>query len=135
MKKLSLPVVSLSILVLLSSCEKQAHDCNLVAAKIIRYDCDRVIFQLLTAESIGDNDWTDVQTGLHYTNVVSYYNTCTIAAKTNGQLATLYVSLRKTNDLLVDSECIQCQALADHPPRTKVDLLEIAVSPCEEQTQ
>jgi hypothetical protein len=131
MKKVIIPSLCIAVMAILSSCEKQVNDCNLVAAKIIRYDCDRVIFQVLANEIVGDADWTDVQTGQHYTNVVSYYNTCAIASKTNGQLDTLYVGIRKTNDRLWDSDCNQCHAISDNPPQTKVDFAEIAVAPCD----
>jgi len=133
MKKVILSVVILAAIVSFTSCTKEFTDCNLVAAKIIRYDCDRVIFQLLTTESIGDADWQDVQTGTRYNNVVSYYNTCTIANLANGNKNTLYVKVKKTSENLYDSNCFQCQAVSDNPPQTKVDITEIRQSPCSEE--
>lgn len=118
-----------------SSCEKANEDCDLVPAKIIRYDCDRVIFQLLTTENIGDADWEDVQTGERYSNVVSYYNTCAVSTLTNGEKITLYVKAKKTNEDLYDANCIQCQALPQDPPQTKVDLLSFSTEPCSSEVK
>lgn len=131
MKRLSLNIISLFLIANFISCKKNAGDCNLVAAKIIRYDCNRVIFQLLTPESIGDADWQDTQTGTLYSNVVSYYNTCAVASLTSGRLDTLYVGIRKSNERLWDSDCNQCLAISNNPPQTKVDFKKIAKSPCE----
>ena len=133
MKKAILSVIILASIATFTSCTKDSTDCNLIAAKIIRYDCDRVIFQLLTTENIGDADWQDVQTGTRYSNIVSYYNTCAIANLTNGNMDTLYVSVKKTNENLYDSNCFQCQAVSDNPPQTKVDITEINQSPCAEE--
>ncbi len=130
MKKTVLSVIVLVAIVSLASCTKESANCDLIAAKIIRFDCDRVIFQLLTTESIGDADWHDLQSGNRYSNVVSYYNTCAIAALTNGNYDTLYVSLKKTNETLYDRNCFQCQAMSDNPPQTKVDFTEISQSAC-----
>ena len=74
MKKRNLFISTIILLVAFSSCEKSSSECKLVPAKVLRYDCDRVIFQLLTTKAIGDANWEDVQTGQRYNNVVSYYN-------------------------------------------------------------
>ena len=116
-----------------SSCEKCIPECDLVPAKIIRYDCDRVIFQLLTTTPIGDPDWEDVQTGQRYSNVVSYYNTCKIAKLTNGEKVTLYVDLNEPDINPVVGDCYRCQAISQAPPQTKVDFGVILKSPCEEE--
>ena len=114
-----------------SSCEKCIPECDLVPAKIIRYDCDRVIFQLLTTTPIGDPDWEDVQTGLRYSNVVSYFNTCKIAKLTNGEKVTLYVNLNEPDFNPVIGDCYRCQAISQAPPQTKVDFGTISKSSCE----
>lgn len=62
MKKGNLFAALLATILIFSSCKKSDTDCNLIPAKIIRYDCDRVIFHIVTTESIGDTDWEDVQT-------------------------------------------------------------------------
>lgn len=136
MKKRNLVIVpALFILpVIFGSCEKCNPDCDLVAAKIIRYDCDRVIFQLLTSETIGDASWEDVYTGETYTNVVSFYNTCKIATLTSGEKTTVYVSIRKPGNDPVLADCYQCLALSKDPPHTKVDFAEISATPCEPAT-
>ena len=114
-----------------SSCEKCIPECELVPAKIIRYDCDRVIFQLLTPTPIGDPDWEDSQTGQRYKNVVSYYNTCKISKLTNGEKITLYVNFKECNISPVVGDCYRCQAISQAPPQTKVDFKTISKSPCE----
>ena len=126
-------LLSLMIIVLMafSSCEKCIPDCDLVPAKIIRYDCDRVIFQLLTNTAIGDPDWQDVQTGQRYSNVVSYYNTCEIAKLTNGEKQTLYVNFIEPDMDPIVGDCYRCQAISQAPPQTKVHLKTISTSACE----
>ena len=102
----------------------------MVPAKIIRYDCDRVIMQLLTSESIGDASWTDIETGQSYTNVVSYYNTCQVNALTNGEKDTIYVKAEKTTQNSIPANCVQCMAIAQNPPQTKVLLTRMDTEPC-----
>lgn len=131
MKKL-ISAVTVCLTLVFASCKKTSNECGLVQAKIIRYDCDRVIFQLITSESIGDANWVDVQTGQRFTNVVSYYNTCAVNTLTNGELASLYVNVKKTTETLYDSNCNQCQAISDNPPQTKVDFISISKTPCSE---
>jgi len=130
MKKVILSVVILAAIVSFTSCTKEFTDCNLVAAKIIRYDCDRVIFHLLTTESIGDADWQDLQTGTRYKNVVYYNNTCAITNLTNGNKDTLYVSIKKTYENNYDSDCVQCKAISLSPPQTKIDFTEVSRTRC-----
>lgn len=113
------------------SCTKTTNDCSLIAAKIIRYDCDRVIFQLMTDDIIGDSNWTDVETGISYTNVVSYYNTCQVASLTNGEKSALYVQPQITSENLVAPDCAQCQALPKNPPQTKVVFTKIQKQACD----
>lgn len=118
------------LLIGLPSCEKNNTACNLVPAKVIRYDCDRVIFQLLTTTPIGDPDWEDVSTGQRYSNVVSYYNTCKISELTNGEKLTLYVSIRQPGNNPNISDCYQCMALSQQPPLTKVDFTHVSKIHC-----
>lgn len=131
MKKRILFTTTIALLVAFSSCEKNNSECKLVAAKVLRYDCDRVIFQLLTTETIGDANWEDVQTGQRYNNVVSYYNTCKIAELTNGEKVTLYVSFKEPEINPAIGDCVRCQAISQAPPQTMVDFKEISKSPCE----
>jgi hypothetical protein len=112
------------------ACKKSTSDCSLVPAKVIRYDCDRVILQLMTSQPIGDNQWTDVFTGNTYQNVVSYYNTCQVSTITNGELVTIYVKPELTQQDLSLPDCYQCQAISNNPPQTKVLLTEIQEVPC-----
>ncbi|MEJ7913207.1 MAG: hypothetical protein WKF70_08635 [Chitinophagaceae bacterium] len=135
MKEIILSVIFLAAVTSLTSCRKQTSDCKLVAAKIIRYDCDRVIFQLLTSESIGDPDWIDrtTQVGKRYSNVVSYHNICAVNKLTNGSYDTLYVQIKKDDLEYHSRECIQCQAISVDPPQRKVNFTEIRNSPCADQ--
>lgn len=130
MKKIILFAILVAGLINLTSCEKSKGKCELIAAKIIRYDCDRVIFQLLTPEHLGDSNWWDVQTGIRYENVVYYRNTCKIAALTKGGLDTLYVNVKKSYDASILTDCVQCEALSQNPPQSMVDFVEISKSPC-----
>lgn len=135
MKKITI-LLSLSMLVLFNACEKCKPDetgCNLTAARILRYDCDRVIFQLLDAPGMGDANWTDVQTGISYNNVVYYRNTCRISALIpNCEKITLYVRAEQFENPPMP-DCYQCQAISQSPPNTMVDLSEISLTDCSEQ--
>lgn len=116
---------------LFMACNKQRTGCELVPAKIIRYDCDRVVFQFLSPERIGDSSWKDEQSGNIYTNVASYFNTCEIARITNGEFKILYVKPELIDTSLTAPDCNQCQALSIAPPASMVDFTEIAESPCD----
>jgi hypothetical protein len=130
MKKIIYSFIILPGLLVFASCTKCKEDCQLIPAKIIRYDCDRVIFQLLTNEMLGDNTWTDINSGQVYSNVVSCFNTCEIAALTNGEYMTLYVNPEKTELPPPVTDCIQCQAISNAPPNTKMIFKNIATEPC-----
>lgn len=130
MKKTILILVAALALFSFSSCEKCLEDCELIPAKVIRYDCDRVIFQLLTPEMMGDNTWTDVNSGQLYSNVVSYADICEIVAITKGEYSTIYVKPEKTELPSPAGDCIQCQAVSNRPPNTKVIFKEISTEPC-----
>jgi len=134
MKKTILSAIIVAAIAGLASCKKESANCDLVAAKIIRYDCDRVIFQLLTTENIGDTDWQDIQTGTRYNNVVYYNNTCAITNLTNGNRDTLYVSVKRTYENSNDNNCVQCRAISPNPPQTKIDFTEIKRTACSDES-
>jgi len=131
MKKRNLLAALFASIAIFSSCEKNNSECELTPAKIIRYDCDRVIFQMLTSDSFGDSNWEDVQTGIRYNNVFSYYNTCEITALTKGKMDTLYVNLKEPEINPAIGDCYRCQAISQAPPQTKVTIVEISKSPCQ----
>jgi hypothetical protein len=130
MKSKNILVTAIVVAIALISCKKTNTDCGIIPAKIIRYDCDRVIFQLQSATLIGDSIWTDVQTGQQYTNVVSYYNTCKIAELTKGELKTIYVKTDISNQT-PNISCFQCEALSQNPPQTKIGFADISLAACE----
>ena len=132
MKKSILFSATVILLFAFSSCEKCEVDCDLVPAKIIRYDCDRVIFQILDSTAVGDAVWEDVQTGQLYNNVVSYYNTCKIASLTRGEMRTVYVSITPPASSQQLPDCYHCEALSQSPPQTKVNFKTIADFPCKD---
>jgi len=116
---------------LLFACKKENNDCYLIPAKILRADCDRIIFQLLTSEKIGDANWVDVRTGQQYSNVVAYSNTCAISEiLNNSSTDTLYVNPIKLTERTLAPDCYQCQAISENPPLTNVDFKEISLSAC-----
>ena len=128
-----LPVLAI-MAIISTSCEKmimkcKKETCDLIPAKIIRYDCDRVIFQLMTKDILGDPNWKDTQTGITYSNVVSYYNTCKITEISKGEMSTLYVKLKKS-DYDNQIPCYQCLVVSQDPPQTKTDFEIIEKSPC-----
>lgn len=131
MKKRNLVAALFASIAIFSSCKKCDPECKLIPAKIIRYDCDRVIFQLLTPQMIGDADWEDVQTGQRYSNVVSWYNNCKIAELAHGEKITLYVQVKDDTEQYHLMDCMQCQAVSPAPPQKKVEFVEISASPCE----
>ncbi|MBC7936486.1 MAG: hypothetical protein H7Y86_14145 [Rhizobacter sp.] len=119
-------------LISMAACKKTNDtECDRIGAKIIKYECDRVIFQLLTDENIGDADWEDYQTGQHYSNVVSWYNTCAVTELTQGQLSTLYVNIGTENSDPGNANCYQCLALPINPPTTKVEFTDLSLLPCD----
>lgn len=129
-KKISIALMLICQTFLLS-CKKENEACNLIPAKILRADCDRIIFQLLTSENIGDAGWVDVRTGQQYSNVVAYSNTCAISELLNsGSIDTLYVNPIKSNETILVPDCTQCQAISENPPVTNVDFKEISIVPC-----
>lgn len=137
MTKLFLSAVLFTSLLQMTSCKKMdcgsphtKSDCDLIPVKILRYDCDRVIFQLVTDERIGDAEWTDEATGETYSNVASFYNTCAITEITNGDLSTLYVSVKKTEEFLSNEDCIQCMAVSTNVPKTWIDFSVLKTEPC-----
>ncbi len=130
MKKTTLSLMVLAVVASLISCKKSNIDCSLIPAKIIRYDCDRVIVQILSPNIIGDSTWVDIQSGQPYANVVSFYNTCKIAELTKGQLMTIFIKPDTTNLAPIIS-CYQCLAVSPSPPQTKIDFTEISLSGCE----
>ena len=132
MKPLRLGLLA-TLMIAFASCKKSNNtDCSLVPVKVLRYDCDRVILQVLGPDAIGDSSWTDTVSGETYTNVVSYYNTCEIASITNGELQMLYVKLQPTTEHLFPPDCVQCLALPMAPPQTMVKLTEISTTSCDE---
>jgi len=138
MKKLFLSSLVLSLGIQFASCKKMDCDshqpktgCELIPAKIIRYDCDRVIFQLLTNEKIGDENWTDESSGETYQNVASCFNTCPISNITKGNMVTLYVKLKETEEFLTNGDCFQCLAISSNVPKKQIDFLEIKIEPCQ----
>lgn len=119
-----------------AACKKQNkdgdnEDCEYIEAKLLRVDCDEVVFRLVTNEAIGDASWTDVNDGQVYHNVVRFRNTCLMAAKTDGYARkTLYVKVKKIDQPALPAGCIECQAISRNPPQQWVDFLAISTTPC-----
>ncbi|MFN8253072.1 MAG: hypothetical protein U0V75_14485 [Ferruginibacter sp.] len=120
---------SLVMAILFASCDKCKIESSCIPARILRYDCDRVILQLQSSQQIGDSSWTDVQTGTRYTNVVWYDNTCLVSAVTGGQKQTIFVTLGKTEDT-DQSGCMECTAVSANPPVTRVYFKNISRDTC-----
>lgn len=142
MKTLILTTSCLIVLFLTSSCEKYdehfikkpvekiADNCDLIPAKILKYECDGVVFQLQGNNAFGDAEWEDKTTGVKYPNVVFYHNTCEINTLTNGELSTLYVHAQKTNVPVYVTDCMQCLAITENAPKTKVIFNSISKESC-----
>jgi hypothetical protein len=132
MKKIIIPLICLVIVTGFYSCEKQSAECGLVPAKILLYDCDRIVFQLLTNENIGDTNWLHVQTGMRFNNVVSNYRRCAMNPLTHPEFDTVYLSnIKKVNRNERDNSCSQCDGLPLNPPQTMIDFTNISAVPCE----
>lgn len=102
-------------------------------AKVLRYDCDRVILQVLDNRIDGDAEWTDTRNGNTYSNVVSYYNTCAFSFATNNVITDIYIEgAVVTTDPLAAAGCMQCQAISPAPPQTKIDMARFSLVPCSE---
>lgn len=134
MKQLLYITVALFALSVFGACKKErTTNCNLTRAKILRYDCDRVILQVLDNRFNGDALWTDIITGNTYTNVVSYYNTCAFSQVTNNELTDVYIEgIISVSQQQLSTACMQCQALSQAPPQTKIDMTRFTLSPCED---
>ncbi len=126
-KNITLVFLALSML---TACTKNEIECDLIPARVIRYNCDRVIFQLQTAELIGDSNWQDVHSGKYYDNVVNYENICEIAALTKGELVTIFVNPVKISSGRIQPDCVQCQAISDSPPESWVKFTAINEASC-----
>lgn len=117
-----------------AACEKKNEtDCSgFTKVKVIRVDCDEVVFQVMSDVLVGDPTWTDVTNGQVYDNVVRYRNTCRIAQKTNGYSnKTLLVKWKKLNQPgPLDANCAECDAISLNPPQQWVDFTEIASQAC-----
>lgn len=133
MKRINVAVTLVGLMLLLASCKKdEAAGCTLLRADIIRYDCDRVILKVHSAELVGDAEWTDVVTGRSYTNVISYYSPCKVVELTHCVKTTIYVSLYGRNVIPADSGCpVQCQAISSSPPQTSYLFSTMQTAPCE----
>lgn len=142
MKQFILTASCLVTIVVTSSCEKIdshfskkpvekiADECDLIPAKILRYECDGVVFQLQGEKAFGDVAWEDKTTGVIHSNVVFYHNTCEINTLTNGELTTLYVNAQKTNTPAQPADCMQCLAVTENAPQTKVSFSSISKESC-----
>ena len=98
----------------------------------MRVDCDRIIFQLETSEAIGDANWTNIDDGITYHNVVMYRNTCKMAEITNGYAITvLYVDPQKIASPGYPANCIECPELFRNSPHQWVDFKTTSSRPCE----
>lgn len=125
--------------VIIISCNKGDDDkenntnCSLIPAKLIRIDCDRTIFQLDTSLLLGDASWTDVSTGITYTNVVMNPKTCAIKQATNNySITTLYVDVTSTVDTGFVNGCPQCLAYSVNPPQHWVEFTTISAQNCKQ---
>ena len=132
MKRLAIYIVILAAV--FASCKKQKANCSLTAARVLRYDCDRVVLQILDNSIAGDTVWTDIKTGISYRNVVSYHNTCAFNAATNNIGSEIYIEVAviSANPLPLP-DCMQCQALSPAPPQTKIDMARFLSVPCGEE--
>ncbi len=116
-----------------TSCTKdnKKTNCNLTHAKVLRYDCDRVILQVLDGSINGDAVWTNVVNGNIYHNVVSFHNTCAFAAATGNMATDVYIEgAAIIENPQMDASCVQCQAVSPNPPITKISGSGFSSAPC-----
>ena len=131
MKRILIPVLSFAFCGSFFACKnEQTNSCSLMPAKIIRFDCDRVIFQLLTNDFAGDAEWTDVHTGNRYNNVVYWFNNCGLSAGNHDLMDTVYINPERITVPRYPENCVQCQAVSSNPPQTMVEVTEISDAPC-----
>ncbi len=136
MKKLIIQTLIVSAITLsFLSCKKIdcidhiTDKCKLIPAKILRYDCDRIIFELKTDQKIGDENWTNSSTGQTHHNVVACFNTCPVSEITKGKMVTVYVKLKETEQFFTNEACVTCPAVSTNVPDKQVDFLEIKSEP------
>jgi hypothetical protein len=134
MKKIPALLFGFCILAL-AACQKSETntDCTLVPVKLLRSDCDRLIFQSLSDKIKGDARWTDVQTGKTYQNVIADFNTCRLGALLNNQATgILYVDPAKIEygNTSQPAGCVQCTAVSSNPPAISVRLNFVQTDSC-----
>jgi hypothetical protein len=125
--------MGMGILLLATAACKKNKDCNLVPAKMIRSDCDRVVFQVLSNKVTGDANWTNVQNGKTYTNVVADFNTCFYSAFLNKVTdSIIYINPATVEYVRTNPPpaCLQCLAISQAPPATTVRIGEVSSIPC-----
>jgi hypothetical protein len=112
--------------------DKKANACAFVPAKVLRYDCDIVIIQVLTSDLIGDAQWVNVHNGNRYDNVVFVKTGCDPIGNRNDPFGIFYVKLGPPVTNLL--RCgVQCQAIPSSPPTTEKSILEQSQSACDNE--
>lgn len=129
MKYQNLLAAAILIFVLGGCCKEDTVNCNMIAADILRYDCDRVILKLNSIDMIGDAQWTDEVTGETYSNVVWYRKGCRIAELTRCVEKRIYLVLSATED---DAPVcpVECQAVSQSPPQQQIFIREATLNGC-----
>lgn len=122
-------LLAVILLIGFSACSK-SEDCDYLEAKVIRYDCDRVILKLGEDAPMGEDNWYDASSGEHYDNVVSCLNICTIREVTRGVPdATVYVKLKETTRTNGEI-CLVCSGISLSGPAVIVETTAVSASKC-----
>jgi hypothetical protein len=107
-------------------CEKD-KGIHCYKGKIIRISCASYVIQLLTQDSLGEDQWRDsTSAGLNvYDNVFNVSNKCDIPGNYKaGDI--IYFDLENPGT----SNCVICM-MYDAPPKTQFKIKKISSTPCE----
>lgn len=123
-------LVSLLVLIPLVAFQcKQGSKKTCLQGKVIRISCASYVIQVLSTDSIGDDQWKDSMQGepKTYDNVFSASNKCKIPGDFKAG-DTIYFEI----DSPEPNDCIVCM-MYDAPPTSRYQVKNVSASPCSSQ--
>lgn len=111
--------------VLAFQCQR-GTDKKCLQGKIIRITCASYVIQVLSTDTIGDDQWKDSMQGEQktYDNVFSASNKCKVPATFKAG-DTIYFQLEDPEP----NDCIVCM-MYDAPPTARFQVKNVSVEPC-----
>jgi hypothetical protein len=105
-------------------CQKGNNKC--LQGKIIRVSCASYVIQVVSTDTIGDDQWKDSREGQQnsYDNVFNASNKCKIPSNFK-EGDTIYFELERPEP----NDCIVCM-MYDAPPATRYQVANVSAEPC-----